>query len=50
MGVKIEDGAYIEARSFLPTYMTIPAGERWGGDPVKKLGMAPRNKRGKRPE
>ena len=49
MGVRIEKGAYVEARSYLPTYMIIPAGERWGGDPVKKLGeVRPKRERGKR--
>jgi len=49
MGVRIEKGAYVEARSFLPIYMTIPAGERWGGDPVRKLGdVVPRNAKGRR--
>jgi len=49
MGVRIEKGAYVEARAYLPTYMIIPAGERWGGDPAQKLGMAvQRNAQGRR--
>ncbi len=49
MGVRIEKGAYVEARSYLPTYMIIPAGERWGGDPVRKIGEAiPRDASGRR--
>ncbi len=49
MGVRIERGAYVEARSYLPTYMIIPAGERWGGDPIRKLGeVVPRDERGRR--
>ena len=29
--------------------MIIPAGERWGGDPVRKLGdVVPRDERGRR--
>ncbi len=49
MGVRVERGAYIEARSYLPTYMIIPAGERWGGDPIRKLGeVVPRDERGRR--
>jgi len=49
MGVRIEKGAYVEARSYLPTYMIIPAGEKWGGDPVRKLGEAvPRDESGRR--
>ena len=49
MGVRIEKGAFVEARSYLPTYMIIPAGERWGGDPARKLGEAiPREPGGRR--
>jgi len=49
MGVRIEKGAFVEARSYLPTYMIIPAGERWGGDPARKLGEAiPREPSGRR--
>jgi acetyltransferase-like isoleucine patch superfamily enzyme len=38
MAVRVEEGAKVEPMTFLDSYMTVPAGEIWGGNPARKLG------------
>ena len=39
-GATLEDGAMLGAGSLLPKYVTIPAGETWGGVPARPLRAA----------
>lgn len=41
MGARVGAGAVLEPRTFIDVYGTVPAGERWGGDPAHRLGEAP---------
>lgn len=36
-GAQVGEGATVEMRSHLPQGMRVPAGERWGGNPARKL-------------
>ena len=44
MAVRIEEGARIEPMTFLDSYMTVSAGEIWGGNPARKLGVVRQTK------
>ena len=38
MAVRVEAGARVEPMTFLDSYMTVPAGEIWSGNPARKIG------------
>ena len=44
MAVRVEEGARIEPMTFLTSYMTVPAGEVWAGNPARKVGVVRRTK------